>query len=67
MVQVHLTMSCMQRRRKPPDCIVSCALTADGTRAYKLDGKHRTAREIRVQFAFCYAPAGSLRDLANVL
>jgi hypothetical protein len=47
--QVHLTMSCMQRRH--PDCIVSCMLTADGTRAYKLDGKNRTAREIKVQLS----------------
>lgn len=54
-LQVHLTMSCMQRRH--PDCIVSCTLTADGTRAYKLDGKNRTAREIRVHFSsMCIKP-----------
>lgn len=45
-VQVHLTVSCLRRRR--PDSTVSCSLTADGTRAYKLHGKNRTAREVKV-------------------
>ena len=49
LLQVHLTMSCMQRRH--PDCIVSCTLTSDGTRAYKLDRRNRTAREIKVQLS----------------
>lgn len=55
LLQVHLTMSCMQRRHK--DCIFSCTLTADGTRAYKLNGRTRTAREIRVYFSsMCIKP-----------
>lgn len=49
MFQVHLTMSCMQRRHH--DCVVSCALTADGTRAYKLNGRNRSAREIKVHLS----------------
>ena len=44
--QVALTFVCLRHDR--PDVIVSCALNAGGTRVYKIAGRNRTAKEIKV-------------------
>lgn len=61
-LQVHLTVSCLRRRN--PQCFISCALTPDGTRTYKIAGKHRTAREVKVRLS-AVANAVSLRTVPS--